>query len=69
MDRNAVDELRVTRAIIGSVREHDLSAFEVWHWLGPIAGPAGRAERGDDLPGPQALNLAPTEAHRQAPRR
>jgi hypothetical protein len=41
MDQNEVDEFRVTRAIIGAVREHDLSAFEVWQWLGPIAGPAG----------------------------
>jgi hypothetical protein len=41
MDQNAVDELRITRAIIGAVREHDLTAFEVWQWLGPIPGPGG----------------------------
>jgi hypothetical protein len=50
MDQSAVDDLRVTRAIIGALREHGLSAFEVWQWLGPIAGPTGGLTEATVLP-------------------
>jgi Transcriptional regulator PadR-like family len=41
MDRNAASDTRITRTIIGALREHDLSAFELWQWLGPVPSPSG----------------------------
>lgn len=35
------NDTRITRAIIGALRERDLSSFEIWQWLGPVPGPNG----------------------------
>ena len=35
------DDTRITRAIVGALREHDLSGFELWQWLGPVHGTSG----------------------------
>ena len=49
-DKPASDDLRITRAVVGVLLEHDLSGYEIWHWLGPVHGNTGRAERADPLP-------------------
>jgi DNA-binding PadR family transcriptional regulator len=36
------DDLRITRAIVGALRERDLSGYAIWQWLGPVHG----AQRG-----------------------
>jgi hypothetical protein len=41
MDQNAAIDSRLTRAVIGALREHDLSGFEVWQWLGPVPYASG----------------------------
>jgi DNA-binding PadR family transcriptional regulator len=41
MDANSTDDTRLTRAIIGALREHDLSGFEVLQWLGPVPYASG----------------------------
>jgi DNA-binding PadR family transcriptional regulator len=32
------DDLRIVRAVVGALRERDLSGFEIWQWLGPLRG-------------------------------
>src|SRR5450830_1064538 len=29
---------RITRAVIGALRDRDRSGYELWHWLGPVHG-------------------------------
>src|SRR5674476_1436297 len=36
------DDLRITRAIVGALRERDLAGYAIWQWLGPVHG----AQRG-----------------------
>jgi PadR family transcriptional regulator PadR len=31
-------DIRITRAVMGALRTHDLSGFELWQWLGPVQG-------------------------------
>jgi DNA-binding PadR family transcriptional regulator len=35
------DDIRIVRAIVGTLRTHDLSGFEIWQWLGPVRGAFG----------------------------
>jgi DNA-binding PadR family transcriptional regulator len=35
------EDVRITRAIMGSLRGRNLSGFEMWKWLGPIHGTTG----------------------------
>jgi DNA-binding PadR family transcriptional regulator len=37
----ADDDARIVRAIVGALREHDLSGFEIWRWLGVVRGAMG----------------------------
>jgi DNA-binding PadR family transcriptional regulator len=37
-DVPATLDTRITRAIVGALRAHDLSGFELWQWLGPVQG-------------------------------
>jgi DNA-binding PadR family transcriptional regulator len=39
---SAATDLRITRAIVGALRERDLSGYAIWQWLGPVHG----AQRG-----------------------
>ena len=32
------NDLRITRAVVGALRQRDLSGFEIWQWLGPVQG-------------------------------
>jgi len=34
----AVDDVRITRAIVGALRGRDLSGWQIWIWLGPTHG-------------------------------
>jgi DNA-binding PadR family transcriptional regulator len=43
-DGQATLDIRITRALIGALRAHDLSGFELWHWLGPVQGSEGMLE-------------------------
>jgi hypothetical protein len=38
---SAASDLRITRAIVGALREHDLSGYAIWQWLGPVHGAQG----------------------------
>jgi len=38
---SATTDLRITRAIVGALRERDLSGFAIWQWLGPVHGARG----------------------------
>ncbi len=40
-DNPAGGEVRITRAVMGALRERNLSGFEIWQWLGPVPGPNG----------------------------
>ena len=40
-ERPAGDDLRITRAVVGVLLEHDLSGHEIWQWLGPVHGNTG----------------------------
>ena len=40
-DGAATGALRITRAIVGALRERDLSGYEIWRWLGPVHGANG----------------------------
>ena len=40
-DKSAGDDVRITRAVIGVLLEHDLSGFEIWQWVGPVHGNTG----------------------------
>jgi DNA-binding PadR family transcriptional regulator len=37
-DVRATVDIRISRAIVGALRTHDLAGFELWQWLGPIQG-------------------------------
>jgi DNA-binding PadR family transcriptional regulator len=38
---SAATDLRITRAIVGALRERDLSGYAIWQWLGPVHGAQG----------------------------
>jgi DNA-binding PadR family transcriptional regulator len=38
---SAATDLRITRAIIGALRDRDLSGYAIWQWLGPVHGAQG----------------------------
>lgn len=38
---SAASDLRITRAIVGALREHDLSGYAIWQWLGAVHGAQG----------------------------
>jgi DNA-binding PadR family transcriptional regulator len=40
-DTSAANDTRITRAIVGSLRERDLSGYAIWQWLGPVHGAQG----------------------------
>ncbi len=40
--KQAGDDIRITRAIVGALRGRDLTGFEIWQWLGPIHGATGQ---------------------------
>jgi DNA-binding PadR family transcriptional regulator len=40
-DDQATLDIRIKRAVIGALRTHDLSGFELWQWLGPVQGSQG----------------------------
>ena len=40
-DKSAGDDVRITRAVIGVLLEHDLSGFEIWQCVGPVHGNTG----------------------------
>jgi DNA-binding PadR family transcriptional regulator len=40
-DTSAAIDLRITRAIVGALRERDLSGYAIWQWLGPVHGAQG----------------------------
>jgi DNA-binding PadR family transcriptional regulator len=49
-DKPAGGDVRITRAIIGALRERDLSAFGIWQWLGPVPGPNGELSEATIFP-------------------
>jgi DNA-binding PadR family transcriptional regulator len=38
MNGTTAEDLRITRSVVGVLRSHDLSGFEIWQWLGPVHG-------------------------------
>lgn len=47
---SANDDIRITRAIVGALREHDLSGFEIWRWLGVVHGAVGELDEASLYP-------------------
>ena len=37
------DDTRITRAIVGALRERDLSGYELWRWVTASSGSANAA--------------------------
>lgn len=40
--KQAGEDVRITRAVVGSLRGRDLTGFEIWQWLGPVHGATGQ---------------------------
>jgi DNA-binding PadR family transcriptional regulator len=40
-DTSAANDTRITRAIVGALRERDLPGHAIWRWLGPVHGARG----------------------------
>jgi DNA-binding PadR family transcriptional regulator len=40
-DPSAAIDPRITRAIVGALRERDLSGYAIWQWIGPVHGARG----------------------------
>jgi PadR family transcriptional regulator PadR len=49
-DTSAAIDPRITRAIVGALRERDLSGYAIWQWLGPVHGAQGGLEQANLYP-------------------
>ncbi len=49
-DGQATLDIRIQRTVIGALRAHDLSGFELWQWLGPVQGSQGVLEEASLYP-------------------
>jgi DNA-binding PadR family transcriptional regulator len=43
-------DVRIARAIVGALRERDLSGFEIWRWLGSVRGAHGELDEANLYP-------------------